>query len=128
MHFFTVGKVVTSTSMADGLEDMMAGFEKQEAEATKLFKEADADKSGSIEKKELTKLLGDLNIGLEDEHVSLSKWFTCLSHICHTKSDALRSTTLDLTHPMVFLPKRSSDIFYPSVQKLRRRHVQKIRR
>lgn len=51
---------------------MLEGFEKQEEEAKELFKRNDSDGSGMIEKPELEKLLGQLNIGLEDEHASAS--------------------------------------------------------
>ena len=106
---------------------MLEGFEKQEAEATKLYREVDSDQSGMIEKAELTTLLGQLNIGLEDEHVSISHLSRILVTWSLTRPDAVVKTEFwnpnyrcDLSQPTLTL------LVCLPVQKVRRWHVQKV--
>jgi len=56
-----------SPTLGAGIEDMMEGFEKEEAKATALFKQYDADSSGTLETAELKTLLDTLELPLEEE-------------------------------------------------------------
>merc|ERR1711907_197285 len=69
-----------SNTLGEGLEEMLDGFEKEEAKATALFKQYDADASGTLELAELKKLLDTLELPLEDEQYK--KYITAMFGQC----------------------------------------------